>query len=91
MIKFFERCRTLANVLTVICVITGIPVFSFLIFEFKELFGGYVEIENLLFVGLLAILLIVFTVLTVALRLIIKDAQEDISAALNYKQDANKE
>lgn len=91
MINFFERCRVLVRVLTVVCVIIGIPVFSFLIFEFKELIGGYVDIEHLLLIGLLAVLLISLAVIAVALKLITKDAQEDISAAMNYKKDENKE
>lgn len=86
MINFFERCRVLVRVLTVICVIIAIPVFSFLLFEFKELVGGYVDIEHLLFVGLLTVLLIALSALTIAIKLIVKDAQEDIEAAMNYKK-----
>ena len=87
MIKFFERCRVLVKVLTVICVIIAIPVFSFLVFEFKELIGGYVDIEHLLFIGLLSVLLIALSALAIAIKLIVKDAQEDIGAAMNYKKD----
>lgn len=87
MINFFERCRTLVRILTVVCVVIGIPVISFIVFEFKELIGGYVDIEHLLFVGLLAVLLISLVVITIAVKLIIKDAQDDISAAMNYKKD----
>ena len=86
MINFFERCRVLVRVLTVICVIIAIPVFSFLLFEFKELVGGYVDIEHLLFVGLLTVLLIALSALTIAIKLIVKDAQEDIGAAMNCKK-----
>ena len=86
MINFFERCRVLVRVLTVICVIIAIPVFSFLLFEFKELVGGYVDIEHLLFVGLLMVLLIALSALTIAIKLIVKDAQDDIGAAMNYKK-----
>ena len=57
------------------------------VFEFKELVGGYVDIEYLLFVGLLAVLFVFLIVLIIAIRLIIKDAQEDISAAMNYKKE----
>lgn len=87
MINFFERCRMLVRILIFICVVIGIPVISFIVFEFKELFGGYVDIEHLLFVGLLAVLLISLVVITIAIKLIIKDAQDDISAAMNYKKD----
>ncbi len=87
MMKFFERCRVLVRILTVICVIIAFPVFSFVVFEFKELVGGYVDIEYLLFVGLLTVLLIALAALAVAIKLIVKDAQEDIGAAMNYKKD----
>ena len=87
MVKFFERCRVFIKVLIVICVIISFPVFSFFVFEFKELIGGYVDIEYLLFIGLLTILLISLASLAIAMKLVIKDAQEDISAAMNYKKD----
>ena len=56
-------------------------------FEFKELVDGYVNIEHLLFIGLLSVLLITLSVLAIAIKLIIKDAQEGIEAAMNYKKD----
>ena len=87
MIEFFERSRALVRILTVICVIIAIPIFPFFIFEFRELVGGYVDIEHLLFIGLLSVLFIVLVVLIIAIKLIIKDAQEDISAAMNYKNE----
>lgn len=87
MMQFFERSRALVKILTIICAIIGIPVVSFVVFEFKELIGGYVDIEYLLFVGLLAVIFIVLIVLIIAIKLIIKDAQEDISAAMNYKKE----
>ena len=85
MINFFERSRALVRILTIVCAIIGIPIVSFIVFEFKELAGGYVDIEHLLFVGLLAVLFVFLIVLIIAIRLIIKDAQEDISAAMNNK------
>ena len=78
MIKFFERCSVFIKVLIVICVIISFPVFSFFVFEF---------IEYLLFIGLLTILLISLAQLAIAMKLVVKDAQEDISAAMNYKKE----
>lgn len=81
--KFFTRCKILLKILIVICVIFGVVlVVSFLnLLSVLSLIGtGYSLLPYLLCLALFLILVII----VITLSIVIKDAEEDMNAILQY-------
>ena len=81
--KLFTRCRMLANIFTVLSVVLAI-ILGINLFELGENLRLVSDDTNrwLLFFVAGCVLLLVLVLLTVVLRFIAKDAQEDVSAAM---------
>ena len=84
LVKFFNRCRVLNGVLTLLCIIAGL-LLAFLLFDYIrydtfELISAK-ELVHLIFTILL---FFIFLLSTITLKCIIKDAQEDLEAVAKY-------
>lgn len=85
--RFFSRCRILAGVLSFLCGLLGFGLAFRLIFMLRSdglaLFSRLSdrELTGLLFQILLFVILLMAVI---ALRCIIRDAQEDLDAVTNY-------
>ncbi len=79
--KFFSRCRILCGILTGLLVILGIVI----AFRLPEIFDkhSYSPLNSLL-VSLFFIILLA----VIILKCVIKDAEEDLSAVMNFAEDA---
>ena len=89
--KLFTRCRILANVLTVAAVVLAV-VLGFQAFELGENLRLVSDDTNrwLLFFVAGCVLLFVLVLVVVVLRCVIKDAQEDVSAAWELAENPRK-
>lgn len=76
--RFFNRCRILTNILIAICVLLGIVICLNL---------NFIQ-ESAAFSSVLCMLLLLLVVV-IALKCIIKDAQEDLDAVMNYLKPLN--
>lgn len=79
--KFFSRCRLLCGILTAADVILGI-IIAFRITEILDK-HSYSPLNSLL-VSLFFIILLA----VIILKCVIKDAEEDLSAVMNFAEDA---
>ena len=82
--KYFTRCKLLRNILTGILIVMGI----ILAIDFDTLTDN-IQVFNIdLHFCIYMLALAVFLIITViALSVIIKDAQEDLGAVLNYSSE----
>ena len=82
--KYFTRCRILRNIFTGVLIVLGI----ILAFDFDTLTDN-IQVFNMdlhFCIYMLAVFL--FLIITViALSVIIKDAQEDLGAVMNYSSE----
>ena len=83
--RFFSRCRILANILLGLCVLIGIV----LCFYLPEIMGDISLVDasqnRRLFVFLMfALLWLLLVVVVIALKCIVRDAQEDLTAVMRY-------
>ncbi len=84
-LKFFSRCRILSYVMTGISVVMGLLiVFELMSLQDLSLVDSHTN-RDLFFLGV-RILLFVFSVFSVILlKLLIRDAQEDLEAVMRYR------
>ena len=82
--KYFTRCKLLRNILTGILIVMGI----ILAIDFDTLTDN-IQVFNIdLHFCIYMLALAVFLIITViALSVIIKDAQEDLGAVMNYSSE----
>ena len=81
--KFFSRCRLLCGILTAADVILGI-IIAFRIPDIIDKYSGANPLINCLLVSLFFIILLAIIIL----KCVIKDAEEDLSAVMNFAEDA---
>lgn len=86
--RFFSRCRILANILLGLSVLIGIG----LCFYLPEIMGDISLVDasqnRRLFVFLMLVLLwLLLVIAVIALKCIVRDAQEDLTAVMRYTME----
>ena len=84
--KYFTRCRILRNIFTGVLIVLGI----ILAFDFDTLTDN-IQVFNIdlhFCIYMLALAVFLFLIITIiALSVIIKDAQADLGAVMNYSSE----